>query len=178
MQVHLSAGQLGHTLGEGGPQRGDGMLRRLTGRGCGPGESAARAPQEVGSGPGPGRRAGQGANAAAGAPAGGRSLALGPLRAVGCWLRAQPLPPDPAPTAGRACGCRCAVNKASLPGRPLATEEGYPGRVPPRMRAAAAEGSGPCGLLLPVVGPACPKLAFRVPSSEGLARKEQGSGRD
>lgn len=88
----------------------------------------------------------QGGNAAARGPDTGRSLALGPLRAAGCWLQAQPLPP-PAPTAWRACGCWCAVNKASLPGRPLATEEGFRGRVPPR-KQAAAEGSGPCGLLL------------------------------
>lgn len=82
-------------------------------------------------------------------------------------------PPGPASTASRACGCRCAVNKASLPGRPLATEEGFPGRVPPRMWAAAAEGSGPCGLLLPVPRPASPKLALRVPSREGLSRKSR-----
>lgn len=93
MQVRLLARQLGHTLGGGGPQRGDGMLRRLTSRGRGPGESAARATQEVGSGPGPVGGAGQGGNAAAGVADGGRSLALGPLRAAGCWLRAQPLPP-------------------------------------------------------------------------------------
>lgn len=40
--------------------------------------------------------AGQGENAATGARDGGRSLALGPpagLRAAGCWLWAQPLPP-------------------------------------------------------------------------------------
>jgi hypothetical protein len=92
MQVRLLARHLGRTLGGGGPQRGDRMLRRLTSGGCGPGESAAKAPQEVGSGPGPGRRggAGQGGNAATGAPDGGRSLALGPPAA---WLRAQPLPP-------------------------------------------------------------------------------------
>lgn len=63
----------------------------------------------------------------------------------GRWLLAPgpAPPPGPASTASRACGCRCAVNKASLPGRPLATEEGFPGRVPPRMWAGAAEGSGP-----------------------------------
>lgn len=36
------------------------MLRRLTSGGCGPGISAAKAPQEVGSGPSPGRRDGAG----------------------------------------------------------------------------------------------------------------------
>lgn len=60
MRVRLLARQLGQTLGGGGPQRGDGMLRRLTSRGRGPGESAARAPQEVGSGPGPVGGAGRG----------------------------------------------------------------------------------------------------------------------
>lgn len=60
MQVRLLAPRLGHTLGGGGPQRGDRMLRRLTSGGCGPGESAANAPQEVGSDLGPGQRGGAG----------------------------------------------------------------------------------------------------------------------
>lgn len=138
------------------------MLRRLTSGGCGPGESAAKAPQEVGSGPGPGRRggAGQGGNAATGAPDGGRSLALGPpaaLRAAGCLAPGPAPPPDPVPKAWRACGCGCAVNKASLPGRPLAAEEGFSRLVPPRTWAEAAEGSGFSGLLLPKLRPQSPR---------------------
>lgn len=160
MQVRLLAPHLGRTLGGGGPQPGDRMLRRLTSRGCGPGESAANAPQEVGSGPGPGRRGGAGRECcdrspgrrpfpcprAAGWAEGCRLLALGPAP-----------PPDPAPTAWRACGCGCAVNKASLPGRPLATEEEFACLVPPRTWAAVAEGSGPSGLLLPKVWPESPR---------------------
>lgn len=158
MQVRLLARHFGRTLGGGGPQRGDRMLRRLTSGGCGPGESAAKAPQEVGSGPGrrgraereccersPGRRPFP-CPRATGWAEGRRLLAPGPAP-----------PPDPAPTAWRACGCGCAVNKASLPGRPLATEEGFSRLVPPRTWAAAAEGSGLSGLLLPKLRPESPR---------------------
>lgn len=158
----------------GRPSAGDGMLRRLTskqrprpwGIRC---QSAAGGRIWSGSG----RRGGAGRECSGRSP--GRRPFPCPRAAEGRRLLAPgpAPPPGPASTASRACGCRCAVNKASLPGRPLATEEGFPGRVPPRMWAAAAEGSGPCGLLLPVPRPASPKLALRVPSREGLSRKSR-----
>lgn len=156
MRVRLLARHFGRTQGGGGPQRGDRMLRRLTSGGCGPGEiggqSAAGGRIRSGSGAAGRGGAGQGGNAATGAPDRGRSLALGrpaALRAAGCLASGPAPPPDPAPTAWRACSCGCAVNKASLPGRPLATEEGFSRLVPPRTWAAAAESSGFSGLLLP-----------------------------